>query len=113
MTSDRTSLFPSGINLMFLILAFAVPLFAGQSLVLTANGPTYEITDPGQPYTRSWRVEFQVHNITPPAAGQYSQQLFALNGEGLQVFIEPNRSLALTDRADANVGGAPCTVSTA
>jgi len=66
--------------------------FAGQSLILN-NSTNIAVTDPGVSQNQSWRIEFQIHNWTPPAAGVYNAALYNLMGTGAIARIFPEGAL--------------------
>ena len=90
-----------------LLLFLPLTLFAGQSLVLTPT-VTKSISDPNLTPSQSWRVEFQIHDWTPPAQGVQNAYVFYLGGTGLSAAIWPDGRLALTDLRDPIKQGQPC-----
>ena len=85
-------------------------LWAGQSLVLRAGGPSIHAPDLSFKSTDSWRLEFQIHDFVIPAAGNYGAKLFWIDGIGVIGSIFPDGSINLTNLWDLGNGGAPCQV---
>lgn len=88
---------------------FALPAFAGQSLVLTRSS---EITveDPPMPANQSWRVEFQIHDWTPTPAGVYNAKLFDLEGTGAGAGFYPD-GVVESGSGDPFTQQQPCFIS--
>lgn len=93
--------------LCLLLLLGANEVFAGQSLMLKGGQPDVTLSDPTYPATKSWRVEFEIHNWTLPRAGNYGQRIFSLDGVGATAFLYPDGSIALQGR-DPVAEQAPC-----
>jgi K319L-like, PKD domain len=83
----------------------ALPLPAGQSLVLP---PTVYIplADPQLPPNQSWRVEFQIHNWALPASG--AAPIIGLSGVGFEAFLQSDGQMLLESLGDTVVQQAPC-----
>jgi hypothetical protein len=98
----------------WLALALLLPAaaFAGKSLVLTSSISqlTSSVVDPLYPANQSWRVEFQIHNWTLPAPGNFAARIFELDGTGAIVFLLPNGLLSLGDFRDNVSPAQPCFV---
>ncbi len=84
--------------------------WGGQSLVLSP-GVRVNVPDPTLRDTKSWRVEFQMSNWSLPAAGNYANYLFQLNGVGASVLIFPDGRLAVNDWRDSVSPSQPCFLS--
>ena len=93
-----------------LLVLFPLIASAGQSLVLTPS-QSLNIVDPTLPSTQSWRVEFQLHNLVPPAPPTING-LFWMSGTGLHTVIFPDGSINLSDVREVVNGNTPCQVFT-
>jgi hypothetical protein len=89
----------------------ALTMFGGQSLVLNRNPMDITLADPTMPANQSWRVEFQIHDWTPPAAGVYSAAIFQLYGTGAIAKILPDGTLDI-ETMDQVIEMQPCFIST-
>jgi hypothetical protein len=105
----RARRFLPGGRLMLAMVGFVSNVFAGQSLVVAANTPPINVTDPFYPQNQSWRVEFQIHNWALPAAGHPPLLYFA--GLGFAAYISPNGALSLESLGDTVVQQQPCFVN--
>ena len=102
------------INKMLLRFLFLLPtaVFAGRSLVMTPANQGGSINDPNLAQNQSWRVEFQMHDWTLTAAGNFSAKVFELDGVGAVVFFYPDGTLATEDHRDSITPAQPCFLST-
>lgn len=92
-------------------IACPLALFGGQSIVLNPQ-QSLSVVDPLMPASQSWRIEFQMHNLVPPAAGVYGPKLFYLSGVGVHADIYPDGSINFADLRDSVNQGTPCQVFT-
>src|SRR5439155_23181842 len=86
-------------------------VFGGASLVLTptVTPQNSSLIDPLLS-NQSFRVEFQMHDWTLPAAGNFAARIFRLDGTGLIVFLYPNGLIALEGLRDSVDPAQPCFV---
>ncbi len=96
-----------------LSLAFLFPCLmpGGQSLVVSPAS-SVNVVDPLLSASQPWRLEFQLHNLVTPPAGNYSQKLLQFGGTGVYAVVFPDGSINFTDLRDTVSGGAPCQVFT-
>ncbi len=96
-------------------LLFLLPtaVFAGRSLVMTPSNQGGSINDPNLAQNQSWRVEFQMHDWTPPPAGNFSSKIFELDGVGAVVWLYPDGGLAVGEFRDTVTPAQPCFLPTA
>lgn len=87
--------------------------FAGKSLVVTPSLTAQNTSVHLQNFSnnQSWRVEFQMHDWTLPAQGNFGAIILELNGVGLQAVLYPNSTVALGDLRDSVVPAQPCQLS--
>jgi hypothetical protein len=95
----------------FILCIFPFTSFAGQSLVINRNPMNISVPDPTMPANQSWRVEFQIHDWTPPAAGVYTAAIFQLFGTGAIAKILPDGTLDI-ETLDQVSKLQPCFVTT-
>src|ERR1019366_3200706 len=81
-------------------LLMALPLSAGQSLVLPAT-QYIPVADTSFPQNQSWRVEFQIHNWTLPASG--AAPIIGLSSVGFEAFLESDGRLFVESLGDTIV----------
>jgi hypothetical protein len=86
-------------------LTLALRARGGESLVLPIT-QYISVTDASFPHNQSWRVEFQVHNWTPPATGV--APLISLNSVGFQAFLQYDGQLYVQSSGDTVVEEEPC-----
>ena len=100
-----TRILRSGCWLPVAALLAALPLPAGQSLVLPAAG-YIPVADSSFPHNQSWRVEFQIHNWTVPASG--AAPILGLSSVGFEAFLQSDDQLFVESLGDTVVEEAPC-----
>lgn len=88
-----------------------LPLFGGQSLVLSPTVPSIALVDPIRAADQSYRIEFQLNRWTLPSNGG-QPVIFALYGLGASAWLYADGRIALASLADAIVERQPCFVST-
>jgi hypothetical protein len=90
-----------------LLCLLSFPVFAGQSVVL--NTGSLSVTDPVLPANQSWRIEYQLHDWTPPPATVTAVTIFNLAGTGALAHILPGGYLDAYS-TDTFSAGQPCFV---
>lgn len=95
------------IKLLHLLLA--LPLWAGQGLVLDPGTRYGTVTSPNLMNTQDWVVEFQVHEPSGGwTAGTSASYIFADNGVGIAAILDASGRLVINDTRDTMQGGSGC-----
>jgi len=86
-------------TLIALLVCASTAAFCGQSLALTP-GVIALATDPNQPQQQAWRVEFQLHDWTPPTINTNDSTVWDFNGIGAASALLQTGILRISDKRD-------------